>query len=275
MVLIEAKLWRLYEQKKQIYKDLSAAQAQEKKTNEKTETLRHKLWKSILKEAKIVATTLSGCGGDLYGVCAETISSFKFDNPSKHTLFDVVVIDETAQALESATFIPLQLLMSRGTKCIMVGDPKQLPAIVLSNVASKFMGSQAKGGMWKHHVASAPWTLSGPSIWVRKGRKVLRLNWKRWRMSHRKLEHPRHGSLGFLPRKQAARHKGKVKAFPKDVPSKPDVWTMNIILSVFGNKGQIDMMERWYKKFRNFGMEPETPLWGAWSTYAEHRYNHC
>ena len=62
-------------------------------------------------------------------------------------------------------------------------------------------------------------------------------------MSHRKLEHPRHGSLGFLPRKQAARHKGKVKAFPKDVPSKPDVWTMNIILSVFGNKGQIDMME--------------------------------
>ncbi|KAF5737111.1 Tetratricopeptide repeat (TPR)-like superfamily protein [Tripterygium wilfordii] len=39
---------------------------------------------------------------------------------------------------------------------------------------------------------------------------------------------------------------------------KPDVWTMNTILSVFGNKGQIDMMERWYEKFRNFGIEPET-----------------
>ncbi|RVW48831.1 60S ribosomal protein L3 [Vitis vinifera] len=40
-------------------------------------------------------------------------------------------------------------------------------------------------------------------------------------MSHRKFEHPRHGSLGFLPRKRAARHRGKVKAFPKDDPSKP------------------------------------------------------
>lgn len=40
--------------------------------------------------------------------------------------------------------------------------------------------------------------------------------------------------------------------------SKPDVWTMNLILSVFGNKGLIEMMERWYEKFRNFGIEPET-----------------
>uniref|UniRef100_A0A2N9IMX0 60S ribosomal protein L3 n=1 Tax=Fagus sylvatica TaxID=28930 RepID=A0A2N9IMX0_FAGSY len=40
-------------------------------------------------------------------------------------------------------------------------------------------------------------------------------------MSHRKFEHPRHGSLGFLPRKRAARHRGKVKAFPKDDQTKP------------------------------------------------------
>ncbi|KAE8682292.1 60S ribosomal protein L3 [Hibiscus syriacus] len=40
-------------------------------------------------------------------------------------------------------------------------------------------------------------------------------------MSHRKFEHPRHGSLGFLPRKRASRHRGKVKAFPKDDPNKP------------------------------------------------------
>lgn len=39
---------------------------------------------------------------------------------------------------------------------------------------------------------------------------------------------------------------------------KPDVWTMNIILSVFGYMGQVEMMERWYEKFRNFGIEPET-----------------
>merc|ERR1711977_75483 len=40
-------------------------------------------------------------------------------------------------------------------------------------------------------------------------------------MSHRKFEAPRHGSLAFLPRKRAARHRGKVKSFPKDDPKKP------------------------------------------------------
>ncbi|XP_038064246.1 60S ribosomal protein L3-like [Patiria miniata] len=40
-------------------------------------------------------------------------------------------------------------------------------------------------------------------------------------MSHRKFSAPRHGSLGFLPRKRSRRHRGKVKAFPKDDPSKP------------------------------------------------------
>jgi len=39
-------------------------------------------------------------------------------------------------------------------------------------------------------------------------------------MSHRKFERPRHGSLGFLPRKRARRHRGKIKSFPKDDQSK-------------------------------------------------------
>jgi len=40
-------------------------------------------------------------------------------------------------------------------------------------------------------------------------------------MSHRKYESPRHGSLGFLPRKRAKRHRGRVRSFPKDDPTKP------------------------------------------------------
>nr|XP_054542158.1 60S ribosomal protein L3-like [Pan troglodytes] len=40
-------------------------------------------------------------------------------------------------------------------------------------------------------------------------------------MSHRKFSAPRHGSLGFLPQKRSSRHRGKVKSFPKDDPSKP------------------------------------------------------
>jgi len=39
-------------------------------------------------------------------------------------------------------------------------------------------------------------------------------------MSHRKFEAPRHGSLGFLPRKRASRCRGKVKSFPRDDRSK-------------------------------------------------------
>jgi len=40
-------------------------------------------------------------------------------------------------------------------------------------------------------------------------------------MSHRKFSAPRHGSMGFTPKKRSKRHRGKVKAFPKDDPSKP------------------------------------------------------
>jgi large subunit ribosomal protein L3e len=38
-------------------------------------------------------------------------------------------------------------------------------------------------------------------------------------MSHRKFEAPRHGHLGFLPRKKCRRGRGRIKAFPKDDPT--------------------------------------------------------
>ncbi|XP_075421867.1 LOW QUALITY PROTEIN: ribosomal protein uL3-like [Ascaphus truei] len=40
-------------------------------------------------------------------------------------------------------------------------------------------------------------------------------------MSHRKFSAPRHGHLGFLPHKRSRSHRGKVKTWPKDDPSKP------------------------------------------------------
>ena len=39
-------------------------------------------------------------------------------------------------------------------------------------------------------------------------------------MSHRKFEAPRHGSLGFLPRKRTRHHRGRIRSFPKDDPTK-------------------------------------------------------
>jgi len=40
-------------------------------------------------------------------------------------------------------------------------------------------------------------------------------------MSHRKFERPRHGSLQYLPKKRTRHHRGRIRSFPKDVPSQP------------------------------------------------------
>jgi len=39
-------------------------------------------------------------------------------------------------------------------------------------------------------------------------------------MSHRKFERPRHGNLGFAPRRRTRHHKGRVRSFPRDDASK-------------------------------------------------------
>merc|ERR1719345_330390 len=40
-------------------------------------------------------------------------------------------------------------------------------------------------------------------------------------MSHRKFEHPRHGSLAYLPKRRTRHHRGRVRSFPRDDASKP------------------------------------------------------
>jgi len=47
-------------------------------------------------------------------------------------------------------------------------------------------------------------------------------------MAHRKYEAPRHGSLGFLPKKRCKKGKGKIKSFPKDNPNIPCHFTASI-----------------------------------------------
>lgn len=38
---------------------------------------------------------------------------------------------------------------------------------------------------------------------------------------------------------------------------KPDEWTMNAIIRVFGNIGKIEIMEKWYQRFQNIGIQPD------------------
>jgi len=71
----------------------------------------------VLKEADVICSTLSGAGH----VILEEI------------LFEMIVIDEAAQAIELSSLIPLRYSFS---KCVMVGDPQQLPPTVISREVS-------------------------------------------------------------------------------------------------------------------------------------------
>ncbi|KAM3291143.1 putative helicase MAGATAMA 3 [Capsicum chacoense] len=76
---------------------------------------------SILDEAVIVFSTLSFSASPVF--------------TKLNRGFDVVIIDEAAQAVEPATLLPL----SNGCKQVfLVGDPVQLPATVISPIAGKF-----------------------------------------------------------------------------------------------------------------------------------------
>lgn len=69
---------------------------------------------SILDEAMVVFTTLTSAG-------RESLAT---------VIFDVVLVDEACQSVELETLIPLCLGAKR---CVLIGDPQQLPATVMSS----------------------------------------------------------------------------------------------------------------------------------------------
>ncbi|ORX36373.1 SEN1 N terminal-domain-containing protein [Kockovaella imperatae] len=73
----------------------------------------------ILSKADIICSTLSGAGHDSLAPYA----------------FETVIIDEAAQAIELSCLIPLRYGCKR---CIMVGDPNQLPPTTISQDVEKF-----------------------------------------------------------------------------------------------------------------------------------------
>ncbi|XP_061373164.1 probable helicase MAGATAMA 3 isoform X2 [Gastrolobium bilobum] len=73
---------------------------------------------AILDEATIVFSTLSFSGSHVFSKLSRS--------------FDVVIIDEAAQAVEPATLVPLA---NQCKKVFLVGDPAQLPATVISDIA--------------------------------------------------------------------------------------------------------------------------------------------
>jgi senataxin len=77
------------------------------------DTLRRNTQREVLLNADIICSTLSGSGHEIL----------------ENLEFDMIVIDEAAQAIELSSLIPLKYGCS---KCVMVGDPQQLPPTVIS-----------------------------------------------------------------------------------------------------------------------------------------------
>eukprot|EP00850_Spirogloea_muscicola_P009645 SM000054S18131 [mRNA] locus=s54:712649:726066:+ [translate_table: standard] len=136
--LSKARLNLLYRKRRELSGQLASAEREERKAADEGKARRQAIRREVLRTAELVVTTLSGCGGDLSTACNDSATAIRAGKEVEgEALFDAVIIDEAAQALEPATLIPLQLLAARA-QCIMVGDPKQLPATVLSQSASKF-----------------------------------------------------------------------------------------------------------------------------------------
>ncbi|KAJ5194490.1 Zinc finger CCHC-type [Penicillium cf. griseofulvum] len=87
---------------------------------------KRRIQEQIINESHVICTTLSGSGHEIFqGMNVE---------------FETVIIDEAAQCIELSALIPLKYGCS---KCVLVGDPKQLPPTVLSKMASKFQYEQS------------------------------------------------------------------------------------------------------------------------------------
>ncbi|KAJ0777255.1 putative P-loop containing nucleoside triphosphate hydrolase, DNA2/NAM7 helicase, helicase [Helianthus annuus] len=90
------------------------------------EEARASLEASFANEAEVVFTTVSSSGRKLFSRLTHG--------------FDMVVIDEAAQASEVGVLPPLALGAAR---CVLVGDPQQLPATVISKAAGTLLYSRS------------------------------------------------------------------------------------------------------------------------------------
>ncbi|KAH0486038.1 MAG: uncharacterized protein KVP18_004706 [Porospora cf. gigantea A] len=108
-----AKTQTLYNERRQLHEERSKLNGQfESSRSTHQATTREQ----ALQGADILFCTLSGSGNEsLIGVD-----------------FEALIIDEAAQAVELSSLIPLRHQIAR---MILIGDPRQLPATVLSNVA--------------------------------------------------------------------------------------------------------------------------------------------
>ncbi|KAF9049605.1 hypothetical protein BDZ89DRAFT_1057486 [Hymenopellis radicata] len=110
----------------QIRERLNAVNDQRRKERKDMNQVRRQAQFEVLQDAQVICTTLSGAGHS-------TLQDAQLD-------FDVIIIDEAAQAIELSTLVPLKFTCKR---CILVGDPNQLPPTVMSGQATKQLYNQS------------------------------------------------------------------------------------------------------------------------------------
>ncbi|KAI9467742.1 AAA domain-containing protein, partial [Coemansia mojavensis] len=123
---IRAKYQRIIEIKRSTVQSLDQQRARSREANKAMDQARHNVRMQILQRTDVLCCTLSGSGHEL-------LTSLK-------CTFDTVIIDEAAQSIELACLIPLKYECER---CILVGDPNQLPPTVFSLPATQHLYNQS------------------------------------------------------------------------------------------------------------------------------------
>jgi senataxin len=123
---LEREFELLKKKRSQLSTDIDKARDQVHTLARNADMHKRRIQQEIIDEAHVICTTLSGSGHEMF--------------QSMNVEFETVVIDEAAQCIELSALIPLKYGCS---KCVLVGDPKQLPPTVLSKMASKFQYEQS------------------------------------------------------------------------------------------------------------------------------------
>lgn len=122
---LELQLQREFDQLKRSQAHLGAKIDEYKESgntiSRQNEINRRQFQQQIIDGAHVLCATLSGSGHDMF--------------KNLNVEFETVIIDEAAQCIELSALIPLKYGCS---KCILVGDPEQLPPTVLSRAAQSY-----------------------------------------------------------------------------------------------------------------------------------------
>ncbi|KAF9123650.1 DEAD-box type RNA helicase [Mortierella sp. 14UC] len=121
-----SKIKALNKSKWQLGQEMDSARLSHTELSQKKDQARKDARNKVLGEADVICSTLNASGHDLL-----TSATFTFET---------VIIDEAAQSVEISSLIPLKYGCKR---CILVGDPNQLPPTVISQLAAKYDYNQS------------------------------------------------------------------------------------------------------------------------------------